>query len=70
MSLYQFYQFYDIEDSESIFKLWRQLRKTKKNHPNTKFLNEDRDEFPNIQSKIVPDHLQFIFQYKVKCDIL
>ena len=53
-----------MDDSESISKCMSNKKK-KKEQPNLKFENDDKDKLPDNQIDIIHGCFQIIFQYKV-----
>ena len=53
-----------MDDSEAISKCMPNKKK-KKEQPNLKFENDDKDKLPNNQVDILQSRYRIMFQYKV-----
>ena len=64
ISLYCRFEVLDLDDSETISKCMSNKKK-KKEQPNLRFENDDKDKLPNNQVDIEQSRYRIMFQYKV-----
>ena len=64
ISLYCRFEVLDLDDSETISKCMSNKKK-KKEQPNLRFENDDKDKLPNNQVDIEQGRYRIMFKYKV-----